>query len=135
MFCINKAVLWYTYNFFMYIAFFLFLFRMTIDRHGHLAYSHIRDTTFDVSDYLIELKNQLKSWRDVYWRLWGTINYLTCARCEETFPCTDLGHCKYHPEAANFSGNSMTGEYPCCGLRIIRFDPTQENKVWLWRTI
>ncbi|ELT93581.1 hypothetical protein CAPTEDRAFT_134617 [Capitella teleta] len=102
--------------------------RMIIDRCGQLAYSHTPDPSFDVGDYLIDLKGQLKTWRDVYWRIWGSINFLSCSRCSETFPCTELGQCKFHPDTPLFHGNSLSGKYPCCGLQILRFDPSQQNK-------
>jgi len=38
---------------------------MTIDKRGQLTFCHVRDTTFDVNQYLIDLKTQLKSWREV----------------------------------------------------------------------
>ena len=66
-------------------------FRMNIDRKGNLIYYHVRDGSWDVNDYLCDLKAELKSWREVYWRLWGLINYLSCSRCGETFSCTELG--------------------------------------------
>ena len=68
---------------------------MVINRAGSLSYNHTRDSTWDVNDYLLDLKAQLKTWRDVYWRMWGTINTLPCSRCHEMFPCTELGHCRY----------------------------------------
>lgn len=108
---------------------------MTIDRWGRLTYSHVRDPTFDVNNYLLELKVQLKQWRDVYWRIWGTINVLTCSRCGDVFPVTEFGHCRYHPEPPQFDNNepgspvSCVGTYPCCHLRAFRFDPLYLNKV------
>ena len=66
---------------------------MNIDRKGELIYYHNPDSSWDVNDYLCELKNELKTWRDVYWRVWGVINYLSCSRCGETFPCAELGQC------------------------------------------
>lgn len=106
---------------------------MTIDKRGQLTFCHIRDTTFDVNQYLLDLKAQLKNWRDVYWRVWGTIHYQTCSRCGETFSCTDYGHCKYHPESPRYdnetSDASYVGTYPCCHQKCLRFDPTQQNKV------
>ncbi|XP_078337550.1 SANT and BTB domain regulator of class switch recombination-like isoform X2 [Crassostrea virginica] len=106
--------------------------RMTIEKRGKLTFCHTRDQNFDVNDYLLELKGQLKTWRDVYWRIWGMINYLTCTRCKEVFPCSDFGHCKYHPEPPRFDNetgiNSCIGTYPCCHLKTLRFDPTQQNK-------
>jgi len=106
--------------------------RMTIDRCGQLTYSHVRDPTFDLNDYVLELKSQLKSWRDVYWRLWGTVNYMTCTRCLQVFPLVEFGHCSYHPEQARYDnepGMSMcVGYYPCCNQRALRFDPTLITK-------
>ncbi|XP_021066424.1 uncharacterized protein KIAA1841 homolog [Mus pahari] len=55
--------------------------KINVDRHGNIIYIHIRDKTWDVHEYLNSLFEELKSWRDVYWRLWGTINWLTCSRC------------------------------------------------------
>ncbi|XP_060598955.1 SANT and BTB domain regulator of class switch recombination-like isoform X3 [Ruditapes philippinarum] len=106
--------------------------RMTIDKRGQLTFCHIRDPTFDVNQYLIDLKTQLKSWREVYWRMWGTVHYQMCSRCGETFSCTDYGHCKYHPEPPRYdnemSSSSYVGTYPCCHQKCLRFDPTQQNK-------
>nr|KAG5691777.1 hypothetical protein BaRGS_014777 [Batillaria attramentaria] len=108
--------------------------RMTVDFHGKLAYSHVKDSSFDINNYLVELKSQLKTWRDVYWRIWGTINMLTCSRCGDTFPLTEFGHCRYHPEQPRYENSepgslmSCVGTYPCCHLRTIRYDPLQLNK-------
>ncbi|KAH3886002.1 SANT and BTB domain regulator of class switch recombination-like isoform X2 [Dreissena polymorpha] len=106
--------------------------RMTIDKRGQLTFCHVKDTTFDINQYLIDLKTQLKSWRDVYWRIWGTIHYQSCGRCGEMFSCMDYGHCKYHPEAPRFDNEAadtaFLGSYPCCHQKCLRFDPTQQNK-------
>lgn len=106
--------------------------RMTVDKRGQLTFCHVRDTTFDINQYLIDLKTQLKTWREVYWRIWGTVHYQTCGRCGEVFPCTDYGHCKYHPEPPRYendqSQNSFIGTYPCCHQKNLRFDPTNQNK-------
>lgn len=67
---------------------------MTFDHSGSLIYCHMRDPSFDVNEYILEQKSQLKTWRDVYWHLWGTINYLTCDRCAESFPLTEFQHCR-----------------------------------------
>jgi hypothetical protein len=108
---------------------------MMVDRLGKLCYNHVLDQTWDVNDYLIELKGQLKTWRDVYWRLWGTINCAKCARCGEYFACAELGQCRFHPEHAVYdtdsglSARSAIGRFQCCGVSVLRFDPTQPNKV------
>ncbi len=68
---------------------------MSVDKRGHLVYSHQKDALWDVNDFLLELKGELKNWRDVYWRLWGHVNYLTCSRCADIFPCAELGQSDY----------------------------------------
>ncbi|XP_070572412.1 SANT and BTB domain regulator of class switch recombination-like [Ptychodera flava] len=107
--------------------------RMSTDREGNITYNHARDPSWDVNDFLIGLRNQVKNWREVYWRLWGSINYLKCSRCQQWFPCTELPHCQYHPEQAQFQNSvdnlaiGAVGIYPCCKQRTLRFDPTQQN--------
>ncbi|XP_011842718.1 PREDICTED: uncharacterized protein KIAA1841 homolog [Mandrillus leucophaeus] len=108
--------------------------KINVDRHGNIVYIHIRDKTWDVHEYLNSLFEELKSWRDVYWRLWGTINWLTCSRCYQTFLCIEFSHCQYHsetvvyPTAASSLNSVGTGIYPCCNQKILRFDPTQLTK-------
>lgn len=73
------------------IFYYYMYYRLNIDSKGNLFYNHIKDATWDLNEYVLELKNTLKHWRDVYWRLWGIINYLNCSRCGEIFPCAELG--------------------------------------------
>uniref|UniRef100_A0A8C8R7X4 KIAA1841 n=1 Tax=Pelusios castaneus TaxID=367368 RepID=A0A8C8R7X4_9SAUR len=104
--------------------------KINIDQHGNIVYVHTRDKTWEVHEYLIGLYEELKSWRDVYWRLWGTINWLTCSRCNQSFLCTEFSHCQYHtqpvlyPGVASALGTIGTGIYPCCNQKVLRFDPT-----------
>ncbi|XP_010212719.1 PREDICTED: uncharacterized protein KIAA1841 homolog [Tinamus guttatus] len=104
--------------------------KINIDQHGDIVYVHIRDKTWEVHEYLIGLHEELKSWRDVYWRLWGTVNWLTCSRCNQSFLCTEFSHCQYHsqpvlyPGVASALGSTGTGVYPCCNQKVLRFDPT-----------
>lgn len=105
-----------------------------MDQHGNIIYIHIRDKTWDVHEYLNSLFEELKSWRDVYWRLWGTVNWLTCSRCYQAFLCIEFSHCQYHSETVVYptttsSLNTIgTGIYPCCNQKVLRFDPTQLTK-------
>ena len=67
-------------------------------------------------------------------RLWGTVNILYCYRCGDFFPCTDLGHCIYHPMAVDFgsmecAATKIVGVYPCCQQRVLHFDPSLETSV------
>ncbi|XP_048582414.1 SANT and BTB domain regulator of class switch recombination isoform X3 [Nematostella vectensis] len=100
--------------------------RMTIDHRGRVTFSHVRDPNWDVNEYIQGLREKFKSWRDVYWRLWGSVNILYCYRCGEYFPCCELGHCRYHTSSADFGSHKGTivGVYPCCQQRVLPFDPT-----------
>uniref|UniRef100_A0A8C9FRK7 SANT and BTB domain-containing protein n=1 Tax=Pavo cristatus TaxID=9049 RepID=A0A8C9FRK7_PAVCR len=104
--------------------------KINIDQHGNIVYVHIRDKTWEVHEYLIGLHEELKSWQDVYWRLWGTVNWLACSRCNQSFLCTEFSHCQYHPQpvlypgVASALGSTGTGVYPCCNQKVLRFDPT-----------
>lgn len=108
--------------------------KINVDQHGNIIYIHIRDKTWDVHEYLNSLFEELKSWRDVYWRLWGTVNWLTCSRCYQAFLCIEFSHCQYHsetvvyPTAASSLSTVGTGIYPCCNQKVLRFDPTQLTK-------
>ncbi|XP_041922473.1 uncharacterized protein KIAA1841 [Alosa sapidissima] len=104
--------------------------KINIDPHGNIIYTHTRHKGWEIHDFLNGLYEELKSWVLVYWRIWGTINSLTCSCCKQTFLCTELSHCKYHPEVVVYAGIGAeqawhgTGIYPCCNQRVLRFDPT-----------
>uniref|UniRef100_S4RH33 SANT and BTB domain-containing protein n=1 Tax=Petromyzon marinus TaxID=7757 RepID=S4RH33_PETMA len=108
--------------------------QMLIDHHGEILYRHVRESGWDLYVYLSALHKELKSWRNVYWRLWGTVNYLTCSRCNQVFLCKDLSHCLYHTHPALYGDDWEAGAptglgiYPCCKQRTIRFDPLQRSK-------
>ncbi|XP_029107063.1 uncharacterized protein KIAA1841 homolog isoform X1 [Scleropages formosus] len=103
--------------------------KINIDPRGNIVYSHARQRSWDVHEHLSSLHEELQSWALVYWRLWGTVNFLTCSSCKQVFLCTELSRCRYHPEAAIYpslpteQGCSGTGVYPCCHQRALRFDP------------
>ncbi|XP_053093632.1 SANT and BTB domain regulator of class switch recombination [Pangasianodon hypophthalmus] len=103
--------------------------KINIDHHGDIVYTHSRQKGWDVHEYLNSLYEELKSWVLVYWRIWGTINYLTCSCCKQVFLCCELTQCRYHPEAVVYPGMGAdrsehgAGIYPCCKQRALRFDP------------
>ncbi|CAG10202.1 unnamed protein product, partial [Tetraodon nigroviridis] len=104
--------------------------KINVDSRGEIIYTHNRQKCWDVHEYITGLYEELKSWVLVYWRIWGTINYLTCSRCQQVFMCTELTHCKYHPVSVSYPGMGTdrgwhgAGLYPCCNQRALRFDPT-----------
>ncbi|KAM9804322.1 SANT and BTB domain regulator of class switch recombination-like [Neosynchiropus ocellatus] len=104
--------------------------KINIDGRGEIIYTHARQKNWDPHEFLSSLHEELKSWVLVYWRIWGTINYLTCSRCQQEFVCAELTHCKYHPDSVLYPGMGTetgwqgAGIYPCCSQRVLRFDPT-----------
>ncbi|XP_063347714.1 SANT and BTB domain regulator of class switch recombination isoform X3 [Pelmatolapia mariae] len=104
--------------------------KINIDARGEIIYTHTRQKSWDVHEYITGLYEELKSWVLVYWRIWGTINYLTCFRCQQVFVCAELTQCKYHPDSVLYHGMGTergwhgAGIYPCCNQRVLRFDPT-----------
>ncbi|XP_008428596.1 uncharacterized protein KIAA1841 isoform X2 [Poecilia reticulata] len=104
--------------------------KINIDVQGQIIYTHTRQKSWDVHEYTTSLYEELKSWVLVYWRIWGTINYLTCSRCQQVFVCAELTQCKYHPDSVLYpsmgteKGWHGAGIYPCCNQRVLRFDPT-----------
>uniref|UniRef100_A0AAZ3PYV7 SANT and BTB domain-containing protein n=1 Tax=Oncorhynchus tshawytscha TaxID=74940 RepID=A0AAZ3PYV7_ONCTS len=104
--------------------------KININPRGDITYTHSRQKRWEVHDYMTGLYEELKSWVLVYWRIWGTINHLTCSHCQQVFVCAELSHCRYHPEVVLYPGMGTeqgwhgTGIYPCCNQRTLRFDPT-----------
>ncbi|XP_038155397.1 uncharacterized protein KIAA1841 homolog [Cyprinodon tularosa] len=108
--------------------------KINVDICGQIIYTHQRQKSWDVHDYITALYEELKSWVLVYWRIWGTINYLTCSRCQQVFVCAELTCCKYHPDGVLYPGMGAekgwqdAGIYPCCNQRVLRFDPIEIPK-------
>ena len=88
-----------------------------------------RDPAFTLSDFIKSLKVELKSWRKVFWRLWGICHVSVCSLCDKQFQFYMMEFCSFHPGQAEFPNiqfkNSTLpmGEYPCCGEVALRFQP------------
>lgn len=102
---------------------------MKIDNKGAVHSKHVRDLTWTLNDYIITLRSELRSWRKVYWRLWGDCHFLFCQQCNVYFPIHQIDWCCYHPESAQFFVNEQQrptpfplGRYPCCSQRAYRFE-------------
>lgn len=100
-----------------------------LNRWGQLISNHVRDTNWDLNVYVMQLFKELKSWRKVYWKLWGHCHYLFCCSCEAHFPVYQMNWCRYHPEPPNFLGPEVegriagpAGRYPCCNQQAFRFE-------------
>ncbi|XP_058791079.1 SANT and BTB domain regulator of class switch recombination isoform X2 [Phymastichus coffea] len=101
---------------------------MRIDNKGNLHSKHTRDMSWNLNDYIIILRSELRSWRRVYWRLWGDCHFLLCRQCGIYFAVNQMDWCSYHPENPQFFINELQratpfplGRYPCCSQRAYRF--------------
>lgn len=100
---------------------------MRLQRDGSIASRHARDLAWDVNAHIEDLYRRLRTWRRVYWRLWGSAHFLFCAACRRYFAASQLGWCLYHPDAPQFftldaqKAPLPVGRYPCCGDRAYRF--------------
>ncbi|KAH0567544.1 uncharacterized protein KIAA1841 [Cotesia glomerata] len=107
-----------------------------IDCRGNISSKHSRDLTWSLNDYIVNLRSELRSWRKVYWRLWGDCHFLYCRQCNTHFPINQMDWCSYHPEIPQFFANEQQrsipyplGRYPCCSQRAYRFEaiPNREG--------
>lgn len=57
-----------------------------LNRWGQIVSHHVREPSWDLNYYITQLFKELKSWRLVYWKLWGHAHYLYCCLCEMYFP-------------------------------------------------
>merc|ERR1712150_274754 len=95
-----------------------------IDFHGKTVAQHMACTNWDISRYVKYCHDGLQlSWREIYWRLWGTAQLLYCSVCHQHFRGTEFEHCLYHPEKPiwNAPPRAHLGAYPCCKLQALRF--------------
>jgi len=93
-----------------------------------IAFSY-RDPNWNLNDYIRWLRQELKSWRHMYWRLWGDCHFLYCGACHNYFPVYQMQWCCHHPDAPQFftmehqpTMTYPTGRFPCCGERAYRFE-------------
>ncbi|XP_066978533.1 SANT and BTB domain regulator of class switch recombination isoform X1 [Macrobrachium rosenbergii] len=94
---------------------------------GQVFYTHSRDSTWSLTEHVRQLKTDLKTWRLVYWRLWGQVHFLPCSTCGSVFPASELKLCRHHRLDASSSCDLdvllSTDSFPCCGARALRFSP------------
>ncbi|XP_026671765.1 uncharacterized protein KIAA1841 homolog isoform X2 [Ceratina calcarata] len=108
---------------------------MKIDSYGNVHSKHIRDLTWTLNDYIVTLRTESRSWRKVYWRLWGDCHFLFCTRCNTYFPIHQFDWCCYHAELPQFFLNERQrptpfplGRYPCCSQRAYKFQVLLPNR-------
>ncbi|XP_060533747.1 SANT and BTB domain regulator of class switch recombination isoform X2 [Cylas formicarius] len=100
---------------------------MRLQPDGSVISLHVRDSSWQLNDYIVKLQKLLKTWRKVYWRLWGEGHFLFCNACKRYFPVNQIGWCRYHTDNPQFftldaqKAPLPIGRYPCCGERAYRF--------------
>ena len=88
-----------------------------------------RDPTFNLNDFIRTLRLELKSWRKVFWRLWGICHALYCSLCGSYFQVYMHEFCSFHPQDPEFpniqfkNSTQPCGTYPCCQVAVNRFSP------------
>ncbi|XP_031331603.1 uncharacterized protein KIAA1841 homolog isoform X1 [Photinus pyralis] len=101
---------------------------MSIMCDGTIVYKHQRDKLWDINDHIEELYKTLKTWRKIYWHVWGDAHFLYCSVCKRFFQCHQIGWCRFHPDSPQFftvdaqRASLPVGRYPCCGERAYRFE-------------
>ncbi|XP_069984138.1 SANT and BTB domain regulator of class switch recombination isoform X1 [Penaeus vannamei] len=93
---------------------------------GQVYYTHSRDATWSLTEHVRQLKTDLKTWRLVYWRLWGQVHFLPCSTCGAVFPGSEMKFCRHHRLDAASSDVDLllaSDTYPCCGARALKFSP------------
>ncbi|KAK9700510.1 SANT and BTB domain regulator of CSR, BTB domain [Popillia japonica] len=99
----------------------------TLELDGVMTSRHVRDSNWNLTEYVANLQNQLKTWRKVYWRMWGDTHFLYCLTCKKYFPAKQIGWCRFHPDPPQYftldaqRAPLPVGRYPCCGERAYRF--------------
>ncbi|XP_018323565.1 uncharacterized protein KIAA1841 homolog [Agrilus planipennis] len=100
---------------------------------GELISRHVRDAHWNINDFIRRLHKNLRTWRRIYWRLWGNCHFLYCIICKTCFPAHQIGWCRYHPDPPQFftvdahKAPLPIGRFPCCGERAYRFQLFDSN--------
>lgn len=108
--------------------------RSTVNRRGEVVPKHQRDPNFNLNDFLRSLRIELKSWRKVFWRLWGLCHALYCSLCSTYFPVYLHEFCSFHPQDPEFpniqfkNSTQPFGTFICCQTSVYRFQPLQMNQ-------
>ena len=90
--------------------------------HGESLSEHIVDVNWDISLYVVNLRTQRLSWKEIFWRLWAIINDDVCKVCGRHFVIAEIGHCCYHESLPRFEAGSSVGIFPCCSVEVQRFE-------------
>lgn len=103
--------------------------RLIVGQRGQLLFFHAKDQTWDKMKYVENLYEEYKSWRQVFWKIWGMINVLHCCVCEKPFACCDFELCRYHTQSCCYSedDDKNVGNFQCCGQKSWKFNLFDPN--------
>ena len=93
------------------------------------SYLNFRDPHFNAGDIVRGLRSELRSWRRVFWRVWGMVHPLHCSLCSSYFPAYMNEFCSFHPQDPEFpaiqfkNASQPFGRYPCCQAQVFRYQP------------
>ncbi|XP_054085583.1 SANT and BTB domain regulator of class switch recombination isoform X2 [Zeugodacus cucurbitae] len=104
-----------------------------LTRWGQLNSLHVRDNLWNMNNFIAQIFKEHRSWRRVYWNLWGHCHFLYCCICESHFPVYKMTWCRFHPLSPNYMESvnddfiaGPVGRYPCCGQKAFRFETFPE---------
>eukprot|EP00899_Mesostigma_viride_P025371 jgi/Mesvir1/6018/Mv00763-RA.1 len=92
---------------------------VVIDRNGQPRARHVALPDWRPRAYLNALYARKRSWRGIYWHIWGTLLTFACALCGEVFRAKDLRKCRFHPQPAAFRFGCQEGLHSCCQQRAL----------------
>uniref|UniRef100_W8C9U7 Uncharacterized protein KIAA1841 n=2 Tax=Ceratitis capitata TaxID=7213 RepID=W8C9U7_CERCA len=105
-----------------------------LTRWGQLSSHHIRDSLWNMNNFISQIFKERRSWRRVYWKLWSHCHFLYCCICETHFPVYKMAWCRFHPLSPNYLESAADdfipgpiGRYPCCGKKAFRFETFPES--------
>ena len=89
-----------------------------------------RDDVFDPNEYVVALYLSCKSWKHVYWRIWGLQTKFECKECQRIYPASEFLQCRKHifNPIYNSEGLKGCGIYPCCKRPVLKFMPFGGNQ-------
>ena len=110
--------------------------RLSVDRYGCVVFNHERADSWNINHHLQSLqKHEGLTPRDIYWRLWGLINWLKCEKCGCYFQCSELPLCVHHPQPVmvkpSYSGEHLSSPlYSCCKRPVLGFSTLPHVQVY-----
>ncbi|KAI9209044.1 uncharacterized protein BJ171DRAFT_174555 [Polychytrium aggregatum] len=106
--------------------------RILVDYFGEITAAHTRDPNFNINEYIATIHSQDPSWKNIFWRIWSTVNHLKCQSCGSLFLCVDFQNCRKHLQRPLYSGSDSTvGTFGCCGATDYAFHPFHISEVGL----